>query len=77
MLKVCQKNNCQEPAIKRGKYCKTHKTNKTKSKNLSLSTSEEERNTFINNYDKDIELAMKLSLEELNIEKQKTIDLTR
>lgn len=68
MLKVCQKENCEEPAIKRGKYCVIHRTNKIKSRTISVPVNEE-RNTFINNYDKDIELAMKMSLDELNIEK--------
>jgi hypothetical protein len=70
MLKVCQKENCREPAIKRGKYCVTHRTNKTnipkKNQNIPVN---EKKNIFKNNYDEDIELALKISLEELSLKK--------
>lgn len=32
-MKICQKNNCDLPAILRGKYCEIHRTNKKIKKN--------------------------------------------
>ena len=57
MIKVCQKKNCYEPAISRGKYCVQHRTNKPKIKrNNNILNQEEKKEELIplninNNYD--------------------------
>ena len=75
MIKVCQKKNCYEPSISRGKYCEQHRTNKAKIKpNNNILNHEEKKEELIpvniNNYDEDINIALKLSLETLNNERQ-------
>jgi hypothetical protein len=75
MLKVCQKKNCYDKAIHRGKYCENHRTNKPKIKpNNNILIEEEKKEELlpynINNYDEDINLALKLSLETLNNERE-------
>ena len=73
MLKVCFKKNCNDPAIARGKYCENHRTNKPKIKPIignNILMGEEIIPIIENNYEEDINLALKLSLETLNIEKK-------
>lgn len=77
MIKVCQKKNCYEPSISRGKYCEQHRTNKAKIKpNNNILNHEEKKEeeelepVHINTYDEDINLALKLSLEISYNEKQ-------
>ena len=75
MIKVCQKKNCYEPSISRGKYCEQHRTNKAKIKPTNNILNHEEKKeeiipVNINNYDEDINIALKLSLETLNNERQ-------
>ena len=79
MLKVCQKKNCYDTAIHRGKYCENHRTNKSKIKpNNNILIEEEKKEELlpynINNYDEDINLALKLSLETLNDEREHNIN---
>ena len=80
MIKVCQKKNCYEPAISRGKYCVQHRTNKPKIKrNNNILNQEEKKEELIpvninNNYDEDINLALKLSLDTLNNEREQVIN---
>ena len=73
MLKVCFKKNCNDPASARGKYCENHRTNKPKIKPIignNILMGEEIIPIIENNYEEDINLALKLSLETLNIEKK-------
>lgn len=69
MNKICKKNNCTNEAIPRGKYCDLHKTTKTTRPSERLRTNslpiEENKDT----YDRDLELALKNSLEGLKIKK--------
>jgi len=69
MNKICKKNNCANEAIPRGKYCDLHKTTKTTRPSERLRTNslpiEENKDT----YDRDLELALKNSLEGLKIKK--------
>lgn len=71
MIKVCQKKNCYDPAIHRGKYCENHRTNKPKIKPINnIPIGEEELQPHnITSYDEDLNIALKLSLETLNNEK--------
>lgn len=66
MNKICKKNNCANEAIPRGKYCELHKTTRTNKINRPLETRslriEEEKK---DSYDRDLELAIKNSLEGL------------
>jgi len=70
MNKICKKNNCANEAIPRGKYCDLHKTTKTTRPSERLRTNslpiEENKDT----YDRDLELALKNSLEGLKIKKK-------
>jgi hypothetical protein len=59
MIKQCQKEDCYEPAIRRGKYCELHRTGKIKQK----------KDEAKSNYEEDINLAMKLSLQMLDKER--------
>ena len=80
MIKVCQKKNCYEPAISRGKYCVQHRTNKPKIKrNNNILNQEEKKEELIpvninNNYDEYINLELKLSLYKLNNEREQVIN---
>jgi hypothetical protein len=79
MLKVCQKKNCYNASIHRGKYCENHRTNKSKIKPINNILIEEEKKEEllpynINNYNEDINLALKLSLETLKDERDHIIN---
>ena len=69
MNKICKKNNCVNEAIPRGKYCELHKTTRTTRPLERLRTNslpiEENKDT----YDRDLELALKNSLEGVKIKK--------
>ena len=67
MIKICKKKDCNNTAITRGKYCNMHRTNKAKN-NILVSREETKYND-----DEDIEIALKLSLETLKIEKTNKI----
>jgi hypothetical protein len=71
MIKICKKKDCNNTAIARGKYCNIHRTNKAKN-NIPILREE----TKYNN-DEDIELALKLSLETLKMEKTNKIEEDR
>jgi len=58
MLKQCQKEDCYEPAIRRGKYCELHRTGKIRP-----------IKDTITNYEEDINLALKLSLQTFDKER--------
>ena len=72
MIKICKKKDCNNTAIARGKYCNIHRTNKAKN-NIPILREE----TKYNNVDEDIEIALKLSLETLKIEKTNKIEEDR
>lgn len=72
MIKICKKKDCNNTAITRGKYCNIHRTNKVKN-NIPVLREE----TKYNNVDEDIEIALKLSLETLKIEKTNKIEEDR
>jgi hypothetical protein len=72
MNKICKKNNCVNEAIPRGKYCELHKTTRTTRPTRPLERLrtnslpiEENKDT----YDRDLELALKNSLEGVKIKK--------
>ena len=71
MIKICKKKDCNNTAITRGKYCNMHRTNKAKN-NILVSREETKYND-----DEDIEIALKLSLETLKIEKTNKIEEDR
>ena len=75
MIKICKKKDCNNTAIARGKYCNIHRTNKVKN-NIPVLMEETKQETKYNN-DEDIELALKLSLETLKIEKINKIEEDR
>ena len=75
MIKICKKKDCNNTAIARGKYCNIHRTNKAKN-NIPILREETKQETKYNN-DEDIELALKLSLETLKIEKTNKIEEDR
>lgn len=76
MNKICKKNNCENEAIPRGKYCELHRTSRPirpirpirpldHLTSHSIPLEEEKKDTF----DTDMELAIKNSLEGLKIKK--------
>lgn len=72
-MRQCQKDNCSEPAIPKGKYCNIHRTNK-KNIRTSILTNNITPQSILTEYD-ELEQALKLSKfmfeEENNYEKEK------
>lgn len=68
-MKLCQKDNCYEPSIKRGKYCELHRTRRTIS---SVATTESKVN-----FEDDMDIALKISKKIYEDEKRKEIQDNR
>ena len=67
-MKVCQKDNCNELSIRRGKYCEMHRTKKIPNREVTLSPI---RTQESKTYEDDIEIALELSRKIYEDEKKK------